>query len=131
MSNSVNADRVVICAVYSLPTSLRNGYDAEVPDCLRQMLTVLTIANMEPHIARNTRLAVDRMVEESKQNRYTDVFKWFTFMVCSNNTFDESYWLNSSRPQTLLVKPPSAKAFGCWRLARYLGNRTKAILVLT
>ena len=38
---------------------------------------------MEPFIARNVKLAVERMREEVGREGYTDVFKWFIFMVYS------------------------------------------------
>ena len=49
------------------------------------------IRNMEPFIAKNVRLTIDKMAIEATSKGYFDVFKWFTFMVlyldgCSNST---------------------------------------------
>jgi cytochrome P450 len=52
------------------------------------------IAQMEPFIARNTNLAVSRMVDQVTQQSYTDIFKWFTFMatdVIGESSFGESF----------------------------------------
>lgn len=40
------------------------------------------VKTMEPYIARNTQLAVNRMQDEERSKGYCDVFKWFMFMVC-------------------------------------------------
>jgi cytochrome P450 len=40
------------------------------------------VANLEPFIAKNVKLAIDRMAEEEKMNGFVDVFKWYMFMVC-------------------------------------------------
>ena len=39
------------------------------------------VANMEPYISKNVKLAIDRMAEDSKKHGYFDCFKWFLFMV--------------------------------------------------
>lgn len=52
------------------------------------------IEQMEPFIARNTNLAITRMVDEAAQQGYTDTFKWFTFMatdVIGESSFGQSF----------------------------------------
>jgi cytochrome P450 len=39
------------------------------------------ISNLEPFIAKNTKLAVSRMADEVAKRGYADVFKWFMFMA--------------------------------------------------
>lgn len=52
------------------------------------------VAQMEPHISSNVRLAVQRMDQEMKAIRYCDVFKWFMFMVGPSENFLPIHKLN-------------------------------------
>jgi hypothetical protein len=40
------------------------------------------VAEMEPYISKNVKLAIARIAEDSKAKGFTDVFMWFMFMVC-------------------------------------------------
>jgi len=41
------------------------------------------VKNLEPFMARNVQKAVQRMDEDVRRDGWTDIFKWFTFMVRS------------------------------------------------
>ena len=54
------------------------------------------VANLEPFIAKNVKLAIDRMAEEERINGFVDVFKWYMFMVCGHSYLCCLVWLSAN-----------------------------------
>lgn len=90
------------------------------------------IEQMEPFIAKNTNLAVTRMVDEASQQGYTDTFKWFTFMatdVIGESSFGQSFeMLRTGKKDQYILDLETVGSKGTWRAEFPLFFKTLAKL---